>query len=82
MLQPMRISIGGYQIKDASVYIFVFTHLQRGDLPPIEYINAEKRAEEMVKMFSEDLKIEIEKIKVCKNLSKTEMLSLIDTLDK
>ena len=80
MLQPMRISIGGYQIKDVSVYIFVQTHIQKGDLSPIEYINAEKRAEEMVKMFSEDLKIETEKIKVCKNLSKPEILSLIDTL--
>ena len=36
----------------------------------------------MVKLFSEDLKIETEKIKVCKNLSKTEILSLIETLDK
>ena len=36
----------------------------------------------MAKMFSEDLKIDAEQIKVLKNLSKKEILSLLETLVK
>ena len=40
MLQPLRFGVRGNRVEDASAYIFVSTHLQRGDLPKIEYINA------------------------------------------
>ena len=44
ILQNLRMDIVGYQIKDPVVFVFVQTHLQRGDLPKILYDNAEERA--------------------------------------
>ena len=81
MLQPMTMGIGGYRVVDAYVYIFVQTHLQGEDLPPIEYVNAEKRAENAVKLFRDALKIAPEKIKVIRNASKAEILKLFSVLD-
>ena len=78
MLQPMTMGIGGYRVVDAYVYIFVQTHLQRGDLPPIEYVNAEERAEAFVTMFKDHIKIASEKIKVIRNATKAELLSLFN----
>ena len=73
--------IGGYRVVDASVYIFVQTHLQRDDLSAIEYLNAEKRAEDTVKLYRDALKIAPEKIKVIRNASKAEILKLFSVLD-
>ena len=73
-------SIKGYHIDDISVYVFVQTHVQRGDLPKISYINAEERAAQAVALFQEDLKIDSSKITVCKNYSKEQMLSLLEKL--
>ena len=70
MLQPMRMGIRGYRIEDISVYIFVQTHIQRKDLPSIEYVNAEERAEAAVKLFRDLLKIDARRILVLKNFSK------------
>ena len=80
MLQRLRMSIKGYHIDDISVSVILNTHIQRGDLPKISYIDAEKRAAQTVALFQEDLKIDSSKITICKNYSKDQMLSLLEKL--
>ena len=78
----MRMGIRGHRIEEVDVYIFVQTHLQRGDLPPIEYVNAEKRAEAAVTLFRDLFKIAPEKIKVIRNAGKDQLLSIFEQLNK
>ena len=78
----MRMSIKGHRIEDFNVYIFVQTHLQRKDLPPIEYNDAEERAEAAVSMYRDCLKIAPQKIKVIKNATKAELLALFSQLQE
>ena len=73
-------SVKGYPVVDVSVYIFVQTHLQREGLTVIEYDNAEQRAEEWVKLFRDECKIDKDKIKVCKNWDKDQILSLCEDI--
>ena len=75
-LQTMRMSIRGHRVEDISVFILVQTHLQRGDLPVLDYVNAEKRAEATVTLFRDVIKIAPEKIKIIKNATKAELLAL------
>ena len=75
-LQTMRMSIRGHRIEDISVFILVQTHLQRGDLPVLDYVNAEKRAEATATLFRDVIKIAPEKIKIIKNATKAELLAL------
>ena len=63
----MRVDIKGYQVIKALAYIFVQTHLQRGTLPPIVYVNAEQRAQEYASMFRDQFKIDAKKVIVLKN---------------
>ena len=79
-LQTMRMSIRGHRIEDFNVYVFVQTHLQRGDLPPIEYVNAEERAKATVSMFRDVFMVPLEKIKVIRNANKAEILSIFNEL--
>ena len=79
-LQIMRMGIRGHRAEDIDVYILVQTHLQRGDLPPIEYVNAEKRAEAAVSLFRDVIKIAPEKIKIIKNATKKKLLALFNQL--
>ena len=74
MLQQAQMDIQGNLVAEISVFVFVQTELARDDLSPIEYINAEERANEAVGLFRDDLKIDPEKIKVCKNYSKQKIL--------
>ena len=80
MLQQLRMGIQGNLITEISAFVFVQTDLGRDDLPPIEYTNAEDRANEAVGLFRDDLKIDPEKIKVCKNYSKQQILQLFDQM--
>ena len=73
-------SVKGYPVVDVSVYIFVQTHLQREGLTAIEYNNAEQRAEEWVKLFRDEFKISEDKIKVCRNWDKDQILSLCEDI--
>ena len=73
-------SVKGYRVVDVSVYIFVQTHLQREGLTAIEYNNAEQRAEEWVKLFRNEFKISEDKIKVCRNWDKDQILSLCEEI--
>ena len=82
MLQPMRMNIKGFQIKEISVYVLVQTHLQMAKLPKITYLNSEKRASEVVAMFRDELMIDPSKITFAKNYSKDQMLSLLDQIQK
>ena len=82
MLQPLRMGIRGYKVEDVSVYIFVQTHLQRAELTAKQYVNAELRAEETMKLFRDDFKIAPQNIKICKNWSKEKILSLCDHIDQ
>ena len=81
-LQIMRMGIRGHRTEDIEVYILVQTHLQRGDLPAIEYVNAEKRAEATVSLFRDVIKIAPEKIKIIINAIKTELLALYRQLEE
>ena len=80
MLQRLSMGIRGYHIDDISVYVVVNTHIQRGDLQKISYINAEERTAQAVALFQEDLKIDSSKITVCKNYTKEQMLTLLRKL--
>ena len=70
------------RVKDASVYIFVQTHLQREGLPAIKYINAEQRTEETVKLYRDLFKIPSDRIHVLENRSKAEILAIFNKLKK
>ena len=76
MLQPMRMNIKGFQIKEVNVYVLVQTHLKVTNLPKISYFNSEQRASQVVAMFRDEFKIDESKIFVAKNYSKEQMLSL------
>jgi hypothetical protein len=80
MLQRLSMGIKGYHIDDISVIVMLNTHVQRGDLPKISYIDAEERAAQTVALFQEDLKIDSSKITICKNYSKEQMLTLLGKL--
>ena len=67
MLEKMRMSIKGYYVKEAVVYVVVQTYLQRGSLPPIFYDNAEERAQEYVSLFRDLLKIDAKNVIVLKD---------------
>ena len=56
MLQPILIPVRGNRPVKPKAYVFVNHFLQRGDLPSIEYTNAEERAEAHVRFFTEVLK--------------------------
>ena len=55
MLQQAQMDIQGNLVTEISVFVFVQTELARDDLSPIEYINAEERANEAVGLFRDDL---------------------------
>jgi hypothetical protein len=77
MLQRLSMGIKGYHIDDISVYVMLNTHIRRGDLPKLIYINAEERAAQAVALFQEDMKIDSSKITICKNYTKEQMLTLL-----
>ena len=70
MLQRMRIAIRGYEVVEAIAYVFVYTHLQRDNLEPIIYTDAEQRAQEYASMLREQFKLDAKNIVVLKNQSK------------
>ena len=67
MLEKMRMSIRGYYVKEAVVYVVVQTYLQRESLPPILYDNALERAQEYVSLFRDLLKIDAKNVIVLKD---------------
>ena len=80
MLEKMRMSIKGYYVKEAVVYVVVQTYLQRESLQPIFYDNAEERAQEYVSLFRDLLKIDAKNVIVLKDQSKEQILALFESL--
>ena len=62
MLEKMRMSIKGYYVKEAVVYVVMQTYLQRESLPTMIYPNAEERAQEYVSLFKDLLKIDAKNV--------------------
>ena len=76
MLEKMRMSIKGFYVKEAVVYVIVQTYLKRGGprsrilnkrIPQLVYMNAEERAQEYVSLFRDLIKIDSNNIIVLKN---------------
>ena len=58
----------GFQMIQSQCYIFVQPTLQRGNLKPLVYPNAEVRASETHGFFKDDLKFD--HVEICKDFSK------------
>ena len=80
MLEKMRMTIRGFYVKEAVVYVIVQTHIQRDSLPPIYYDNAEERAQEYVSLFRDLLKIDAKNVILLKDQSKEQLLALFESL--
>ena len=68
MLQPLRISISCFPIIHSRAYIFSQSKLQRQDLKPLIYDNADERASESEEFFREDLKFN--HTEICRDMDK------------
>ena len=58
MIQTLLLGVEAFKVVRASAYIFVQQFLKRGDLPRLEWKNAEERAKEAEKFFIEKLKVD------------------------
>ena len=67
-LQNMRMDFFGFPIVKSECYIFVQPTLQRGNLEPLVYPNAEVRASETYGFFKDDLKFD--QVEICRDFSK------------
>ena len=80
MLQSARLSVEGTQSENPTAYIFVQSKLQRGELEPLEYTNAEERAAAAVEFFTDVLKFKPENVIVCRDYTKAQIIELFDQL--
>lgn len=82
MLQPILIPVRGNRPVKLKAFVFVNQYLQRGDLPKLEYTNAEERAQAHVEFFTEVLKFDKEDVHLCRDFSKAQILNLLSQQQK
>lgn len=82
MLQPLRLSVKGNQPVDPKAYIFVQDKLEREGLEPLEYTNADLKADAAVEFFKNVLEFKAENVVVCRDYSKAQVIQLLDKLHK
>ena len=70
MLQTLRIRVKGNKPVNPKAYIIVQTKLQRGDLPELEYTNANERADAAEEFFTDVLEFKPENVKVYRDYNK------------
>ena len=77
-LQTLRLQVKPLIAKQKIAYIFVMTHIQRDNLKPIIWNDAEKRAAAVSECFKRDLKYDV--VQIHKNLSKLKVLEKLKEL--
>ena len=80
VLKTLRLTVKGNQPANPKAYIFVQSKLQRGDLPPLEYPDAEKRAEAAQEFFKDVLNFKSENVVVCQDYTKKQVIELMTQL--
>ena len=77
----MRLSVKGNQPVNPKAYIFVQPKLRRGDLEPLEYTDAEERANAAVELFRDVLGFKPENVVVCRDYTKAQIIELLNKLE-
>ena len=81
-LQSLRLSVEGNNPDESKAYIFVQPKLQRGGLAPLEYFNAEGRAEAAVEFFRDVLEFEPKNVIICRDYSKAQVIEQLNNIDE
>ena len=76
----MRLSVKGNRPVNPKAYIFVYSKLQRANLEPIEYSNAEERAAAAVELFRDVLEFKPENVVICRDYNKAQIIELLNKL--
>ena len=75
MIQTLLLGVEAFKVVRASAYIFVQQFLKRGDLPRLEWKNAEERAKQAEKFFIEMLGVDPARVFILRDKSKAEVVA-------
>ena len=80
MLQPLRISVNCFPIVISRAYIFSQSKIQRNNLKPLLYNNADQRANEAEAFFKNDLKFD--HTEICSDMNKQQIFEKFAEIQK